>query len=157
CLGCEKSAASAGAPARHRSSLTDPCARRSGLGALDHPPHGHLRHGRRHRRARPRPRRARAPHRRRFAPAHLHRRQPPAHHHRAGGARGGAPVIRLLVTLLAPFVAWKMSGLLVPGIATWGLSRTVPRGTLSVVALGLVPMLTGYITVEVVAAAVPRW
>jgi hypothetical protein len=65
--------------------------------------------------------------------------------------------MRLLITLLAPLIAWAVGFLRLPGLADFPMPRGSSAESVSIVALGLLPALSGYVTVELVAAAVPRW
>jgi preprotein translocase subunit SecY len=65
---------------------------------------------------------------------------------------------RLGVTILLPLLAWAAQRILLPGIETWRLARlSIDRSTLSIVAIGLTPALSGYVLVELIAWLVPRW
>jgi hypothetical protein len=67
--------------------------------------------------------------------------------------------VRALVTVIACGVAWAAQGLLLPGLETWKLTsvKMTDLTSLSVVALGLSPALSGFWLVELAALLVPPW
>src|SRR5262245_50148159 len=75
-----------------------------------------------------------------------------------------APWGRLLLTAALPLLAYAAQHVLLPGIdgeQYRNLLATSPTqagpGLLSVVALGLTPILSGFLIVEVAARLLPRW
>lgn len=93
--------------------------------------------------------------------------QPIAEARALGGAVSSTtrPWLRLLVTIAAPVLVIYSGRLLLPGINGVELQNLLvdshdPRGAgavLSVFALGLSPILSAFILVEIVALAVPGW
>jgi hypothetical protein len=82
-------------------------------------------------------------------------------------ATGEFPWLRLAVTLLAPAVLFVGSHLTLPGVNDAELEHIIFRGggglgigakeQFSVIALGVMPILTSFLLVEVVALAAPWW
>jgi preprotein translocase subunit SecD len=86
-------------------------------------------------------------------------------HRRAAPARveGKFPVRRLVVTLLGPLALFLGAKLTLPGINEFELRHIIVRSTgivdgtpWSVLALGVMPILTSYAVVELIALAIPR-
>jgi preprotein translocase subunit SecY len=86
---------------------------------------------------------------------------PPAADRKA--RRHGAPWRRLAISLAVPAALWAASQVVLPGVDLdrqpyyWRSTDSVPRSTVSIVALGILPFLSAAVLVELVALLVPGW
>jgi hypothetical protein len=76
---------------------------------------------------------------------------------RAVRPAGRWPVRRLVVTALAPVALIGLAQLGLPGVDAYDLDGMTNAVSFSPIALGIVPILTSFALVELVALAVPRW
>lgn len=74
-----------------------------------------------------------------------------------GAATRPAPVRALVVTLCAPVALWLAARVHMPGMSALTDSPFEPAPEVSAFALGLRPLLTAFLLVELVVLAVPSW